>query len=393
MKLAGFYFCFALFSLPVAHAADIFFAIAATPTPLSDERYAAIAYKIDPDGKVIEKIRELVPAESGVSFVKSSQDGGLIVLGYPAYSPVRVAAFDTASPFAAIDLALLPPKCTDCTYLDSNLILVKQSPKLQLQLKIRSGDVREYALSLDRGATSKLWPHGVRELEERFADGVPGPAIAGDFFYLARKARSGDVEQSNDVVPSLGYALPAAFKYDEREVLVVLGSNSRYIVLTSNKNRRHGGGGGATIYYVLTRSTGEWRSIVLPGDRTDVRLFGDWIAASVATGAQATQEAEGAASSSSRITGNSIERRSAQFRLNLQKRLLVASLRTGEVTEWDVDSADSEVLLVRDAKAIYRVRDSLYERHIGSAGGVARLLIRDEKIDDIHWLFVAKHAR
>lgn len=389
MRVALFIACLLLFPSSSVQAANTFFAIAATPTPLSDERYAAVVYKIQLNGGGIEKLRNLVPAKYGVSFVKSNQDAGLLLLGYPADSPSHIEKFDVTSPDASVTLPLLPSKCTGCIYIDSSLVSAKNVSKIQLRLRIKSEDVREYDLPLVNGATPKFSTQSFESVEDRVVDGVPGPAIAGDFFYLTSKPKTA-TQAGNllNTVPSLGFSLPPAFKHDEREILVVLGSNSRYLVLTSNRNRIINDGIGFTTYYVLDRRTGGWRSIVLPGNRTDVRLFGDWIAASVATGVGGGPQAGGGSSLVSRVTGNSVEQRSVQFRLNLQKKLIVASLSTGEVDEWATDNPDSEVLMIRDATVIYRVWDSLYQRGINAAN--ARLLIRDERILDVHWLFYEK---
>lgn len=57
--------------------------------------------------------------------------------------------------------------------------------------------------------------------------------------------------------------------------------------------------------------------------------------------------------------------------------------------ELHTNQADSEVVLIQNNKVIYRVYDELYKADLvdGNRLGESRLLLKDDRVPDIHWAF------
>ena len=72
-------------------------------------------------------------------------------------------------------------------------------------------------------------------------------------------------------------------------------------------------------------------------------------------------------------------------------RLYLYHIQTEAYIEWDTKQGDSEILLVEAEIVYYRVSDAIYKCPIvdGKSLGEPELIIKEDKVADIHWMFIA----
>lgn len=129
-----------------------------------------------------------------------------------------------------------------------------------------------------------------------------------------------------------------------------------------------------------------WETLKIDGNRPFIQGFdNDWLAIIVA---QQNWEARREPPDIRRSTGVPAEVVFAAYGYQVPGRLLLYNMRTHQQLEITTGVPDSEVLLVRENEVFYRSAENLYRATIDEEGlKEPELLVKDEKILDIHWAF------
>lgn len=129
-----------------------------------------------------------------------------------------------------------------------------------------------------------------------------------------------------------------------------------------------------------------WKTLKIEGNRQFSRGFdNDWLAIIIA---QQNWEARREPPDVRRATGVPAEVVFAAEGYQVPGRLLLYNMRTHHQFEITTGVPDSEVRLVRENEVFYRSAENLYRATVDEQGlEEPELLVKDEKILDIHWAF------
>ena len=160
-------------------------------------------------------------------------------------------------------------------------------------------------------------------------------------------------------------------------------------------------------HFLYNKKKEQWQSVGLPTVFQTLRAHGDWLAGAEVFWVSAGREQR--INKGIEIPGKKYRRQdttiwgmNADARFNIQEifptgKLFIYHIDTEQYIEWDAkqngeNQADSEILLIQDEKIYYRVNDALYVRDIidGKALGERTLLVQEETVPYVHWLFFAK---
>jgi len=151
-----------------------------------------------------------------------------------------------------------------------------------------------------------------------------------------------------------------------------------------------------------------WHKTTFKGSYSEGRrLFGVWMASYVADefqwGFQQKIKKYGAIPGvnyrrQQSIYGNeTFDTRAKEYQLYPEGILNLYNINTQKNIEWDAlengeHQGDSEILLVQDDTVYYRINDKIYEALIinGVKLGESKLLVKDPRVPDIHWVFLVK---
>ena len=161
---------------------------------------------------------------------------------------------------------------------------------------------------------------------------------------------------------------------------------------------------------ILNKNKNQWNKFQIKENIPQVRNFGNWLAGEVvSSNLKVIKDKQGKIQD--RITINRIspgfEKRRKEnvksgapfddrtyfLKLYYPGILYILNLSTNKYIEWETGQGDSEILLVQDEVVYYRINDEIYKAQIlnGEKLGKPELLIKDERVPDIHWAFISKN--
>jgi hypothetical protein len=159
-------------------------------------------------------------------------------------------------------------------------------------------------------------------------------------------------------------------------------------------------------HFLYNKKKAKWESVGLPTVFQTLRAHGNWLAGAEVFWISAGREQR--INKGIEIPGRKYRRQdttiwgmNADTRFNIQEifptgKLFLYHIDTQQYLEWNATQygeiqADSEILLIQDEKVYFRVNDALYVRDIidGKALGEPTLLVKEETVPYVHWLFFA----
>jgi hypothetical protein len=150
--------------------------------------------------------------------------------------------------------------------------------------------------------------------------------------------------------------------------------------------------------YVDDRTGNQWGIIQTEGNSSTLRLFGHWLAESVANwssnhGPNPGRENERTwDEKTDRLPP--VQRLYEQFGQQQYARpgiLALQNLADERKIRIETDQEDSEVLWADDDSVLYRVNDGIYQAKIvGDKLRDATLIVKDEDVPEVHWVFWSK---
>lgn len=230
--------------------------------------------------------------------------------------------------------------------------------------------------------------------------GIPGGAIeADDYLLVYSNEKNGSLEiplvGERDKRPNFPYVLPEQYQFKSYKRHVIPINNSKTFVLHGEYEKASPELGFSDIIF-LTKKDDSWNKVVIPGNIQTPRGFGEWIAGYVFNDHIEGKKLPGAEKWTYRESGLSPKERWNYYPEYGEDNYAYApgilyfyNAYSKEYFELETNQADSEVILIQNATVIYRVYDELYAAEIikGKKLGEPKLLLKDERVPDIHWAF------
>lgn len=210
--------------------------------------------------------------------------------------------------------------------------------------------------------------------------------------------------------PVFPIELPEDMWLKEKKLLSIIINNNDYFVLLIKWTETNENEVGSSWLAILNKNKNQWTQFQIKGNVPQVRNFGDWLAGEVvSSNLKVIKDNQGKIQD--RITINRIspgfEKRRKEnvksgapfddrtyfLKLYYPGILYILNLSTNKYIEWETGQGDSEILLVQDEIVCYRINDEIYKAPIinGEKLGKPELLIKDERVPDIHWAFISEN--
>ncbi|REE00542.1 hypothetical protein [Marinoscillum furvescens] len=230
--------------------------------------------------------------------------------------------------------------------------------------------------------------------------GIPGGMIDGkDYFLVYSNEQNGNLEiplvGDRDERPRFSYALPEQYQFKSYQRHVIPINNSKIFVLHGKYEKASPKLGSSEIIY-LNKENNSWNKVTIQGNMQKPRGFGEWISGYVFNDHIAGKNLPGAEKWTYRESGLSPKERWDYYPEYGEGNypyapgiLYFYNAYTKEYFELETNQADSEVILIKDNTVIYRTYDELYAAEIikGQKLGKSKLLLKDDRVPDIHWAF------
>lgn len=237
----------------------------------------------------------------------------------------------------------------------------------------------------------------INNFDEAKLIGIPGGAIYGDDYMLVyTNETTGTMEiplvGDRDTRPKFPYILPERYQFHVYERHLVPVNNEVVFVVSGKKNRVKNELGSAQLI-IYDKNEQGWSDVFIPGDIVHSRGFAEWIVGYVINDYIEGNKLPGAEKWTYRESGLSPKERWNYYPDEKYAYapgiLYFYNAYTKEYLELETNQADSEVILIQDDTVIYRVYDELYLAEIikGKKLGKPKLLLKDDRVPDIHWAF------
>ena len=234
--------------------------------------------------------------------------------------------------------------------------------------------------------------------------GIPGGAIeADDYLLVYSNEKNGSLEiplvGERDKRPRFPYVLPEQYQFKSYERHVIPINNSKIFVLHGEYEKASPELGSSEIIF-LNKKDNSWNKVVIPGNIQTPRGFGEWIGGYVFNDHIEGGKLPGAEKWTYRESGLSPKERWDYYPEYGEDNYAYApgilyfyNAYTQKYFELETNQADSEVILIQDDMVIYRVYDELYATEIvqGKKLGKPKLLLKDDRVPDIHWAFFTEN--
>lgn len=191
--------------------------------------------------------------------------------------------------------------------------------------------------------------------------------------------------------PSFGISIPSRFLLQTYKYANIVVKNDQFVVLELYYEDHH------KEFIVFNTVEEQWSKLNIKGDKTRIQLHGEWVSASKALNNESLQRVSPGASYRKQkpdTYGPGFDVMTRVLELYYPGELFLyhipskreISLKTFEEA---APQGDSEVLLVEDSYVYYRVNDMIYRAPIVNFQklGESKLLIKDERVPNIHWAF------
>jgi len=382
--------------------------LAATPTEnigYGTNRYPATLYRAN-SAKKLDTVREIVSEKDGSAAVQAVGNTIFVVGGsnFTVYvihtnDPTRSdsAVFNAGHPGAGLDLqgglaaAAVQESAPDILIPMS--IPVSGSPSTRALVSVSSGLT---------GAASRIQLDNWDEYGALRRDGTPGmPILALPFvsrvdgsnvvYNLTVHKTHGSVDPKPIVIDSL----PPSLRGTKAPVPVAIeAANAEYLVLRPIPD----GALPQSTTLAHNRARDIWQTVDIEGDRSRLRLFGQWLATDVeqdSSGPFADDKPEKSGERDSRTSRlpNVYGEYGAYCWMNRRRFpgiLVLQNLADGRKIRMETHQEDSEILWVGADTLVYRVNDSIYRAAIaGDKIQGATLLVKDDDVPEVHWVFWA----
>jgi hypothetical protein len=382
-------------------------------------QFPSIVYKYQ--GDTLASKLQISNEDLQLEFVKVYPDQGIVSAMTCEYktevNQETLCIIHTNRPDTVYRIKIKFPKNMKCNH--TNLIGLNDNEvfecfecfdKNNMQKPMNERTVKEYCLNVYNFSKKELTPDDYRNV---IIIGSPASAIEGwDYIQLYSNAKNGKlilpVTPDTLKCPILSYELPDSLQLKKEKLLAMLVNNNNYSVIVVDRKSSSISELGESVLYIYNKINNKWYVFKIKGDNDSMRGFGNWIAGSVVSNnvklifnekGQLKDKIE-----YNRISPGKEKRRQegTKYGTYFDMRtgfyyypgiLYLLNINTQKYIEWNTGQGDSEILLVQDEIVYYRVNDEIYKANIinGEKLGQSELLIKDERVPDIHWTFITEN--
>lgn len=221
---------------------------------------------------------------------------------------------------------------------------------------------------------------------------IGGEVVGSDYILSYSREEDGYLEilvsGDRSKRPCFPYELPEKYRFNTYARQLVCINNDNYFLVSGNEQSGVNSLGIVPLF-VYDKKNKEWSEKMLTGTLPRVRGFSEWLCGYIADDGEYFMDKQRPGSSlwKDRATGLSPALRyEGMYAPGI---LYFYNPSTRVYFELHTNQADSEVVLIRNNKVIYRVYDELYKADLvdGNRLGESRLLLKDDRVPDIHWAF------
>ncbi|MCB0490183.1 MAG: hypothetical protein KDC99_16995, partial [Cyclobacteriaceae bacterium] len=206
--------------------------------------------------------------------------------------------------------------------------------------------------------------------------------------------------------PPYPLVLPDSFQLSVKARVGVHINNSHFTAINLKVEDPNQESIGMSHFVVFNKQKGEWHRWDVQGSNTSVRGFDNWIAGNIVTSnvmlvfdqqdrliekiaLNRVSPGKEARRQKGSTTGIPFDFRIDFYDLFYPGILFAHNISTGATINWSTGQGDSEILLVENEMIYYRINDRIYSVPLlhGTELGESKLLIKDERVPDIHWAF------
>jgi hypothetical protein len=382
-------------------------------TPDQDYGYPATLYRVV-SGK-LNVVRELSPQSEGVRSVRAWE--GTIFLVHPAQVPRAVSIVHPDDP-ARVDDIEINPDWPQFFFVANEAIAEPDASSVDELMLATKGELslanaKWLGISGAMASNPRIKPDVWDEYSKMRVEGEPGGPFRGAGLAGAVSGEGLLLFQAfGHPVPmgSLSPTVREAISQTAMKRVQITAASQDYLILElaySMEETFSKAHSTDTELFVHDRARNAWATVRVEGNRSRLRLFGPWLAASVETfnpdgkpspgrenerGPEAfgPEEIAGARGNNGNAAFPDVRNlyggdSSANF---IPGVLLLQNLADGQKIRIETGQEDSEVIVVRDDAVLYRVNDSLYQAKLaGDKLQGTQLVVKDEDVPEIHWAF------
>ncbi len=365
--------------------------LAASPTLYSPATYPAELYSVG-EGKKLQFVRRVAPAEDGVDFVLSAP--GALVVGHPHLFPKVFDIIHFDDP--ATGDRIMPDLDGRNVF---NAFIVNPPGRTLLGLRLNTSPLSHPTLmgvDLQRTVPQARVtdPLPWRMLSDARVEGATGGPLQGRGWGLAGTlTASGRVWHTPEVDITLAPRTSVEPPGWDGRFTGLTCQNERFSIFAAAARHEERLARTATTLLVTDSKLGTSQTITVPGSQSRFRLFGSWLAVLVVETARGQSAMLGAGSQRKIATKElpSVAEGYADalyMKQWLPGALELINLESGAVIRKQTGQADSEILSVSGDRVIYRVNRQIFEAPILDGRlGDSELLVEDENVSEVHWVF------
>lgn len=398
-------------SIPAATAQQLYL-LAGTP---SFYKYPATLYQAA--GGKLKYVREVVPESEGLRSVQAW--GNVIFLVHPSQAPglerkTSVTVVHTDEPLRLDDLVIDTDR--EDFVIDPYHIAVSEPRRSIFDELLPSfkggmvpGNLKILDVSSDLNAAApRVKQSSIQEYRTLRLEGDPGGPVAGERFFVTVSGEDLVVKIWDSpplVIDSVPPLVRSAADETGLHRLYIAAASAEYFCLERfwvGEDWTSGKPGISTELFVHNRASNQWKTLHLEGNYSRSRLFGSWLAVIVrmynsdnklgtSPGTGNQRNTGGAGGRGQGLTArlpNVRQEYGNQSLAWLPGVLVLQNLEDGRKIRTETGQADSEILTVRGDTVLYRVNDTIYQaRIVGGALQGTSVLVKDEDVPEIHWVF------
>ncbi|MCG8410937.1 MAG: hypothetical protein MI739_06615, partial [Bacteroidales bacterium] len=166
-------------------------------------------------------------------------------------------------------------------------------------------------------------------------------------------------------------------RYKKRYMYSVVNNDKYFILhLENNASKKE------KIFGVYHKNKNEWHQLILPGSKTKIQNYGDWISGTVIYDNKLYQRKK-------RSRKDIFFYLEKQAKSNYSGVIFIHNLLSNRYLELNLQEPDSEILLIEDETIFYRCFDEIWKVSIieNKKIGTPKLLIKSKVVPEIHYMF------
>lgn len=221
---------------------------------------------------------------------------------------------------------------------------------------------------------------------------IGGEVVGSDYILSYSRKEDGFLEilvtGDRSKRPCFPYELPEKFRFETYARQLICVNNNNYFLVSGNE--RYGINKlGSVPLFIYDKKNRKWIEKIITGTLPRIRGFSNWLCGYIGDDNKSLLNKPLPGSSLWRDRATGLSPAIRYERMYAPGILYFYNPATDIYFELETGQADSEVVLIQNEKVIYRVYDELYESDLvnGKQLGEPKLLLKDDRVPDIHWAF------